>query len=215
MASPILQHSDQLVATIAKLPMSTFGTPRVKEVALVLAKSLNKAQGWSIVMRVKTIAAKAFCSPRTVQRALKVLETSGLFQVIRRKHATIEDFNFASVYKLGPALRSLFNQLVTTPSHGSRGKSLTSSKQKQSNKNNAPSSFSAQRTYFKNKATQGKPSVCPAPFDHKRVTQTHEERESLRQEGIRLARESAQRGLEKLMAMKAALGLPSISFNGR
>ena len=182
MASPILQHSDQLVATIAKLPMSTFGTPRVKEVALVLAKSLNKAQGWSIVMRVKTIAAKAFCSPRTVQRALKVLETSGLFQVIRRKHATVEDFNFASVYKLGPALRSLFNQLVTTPCHGSRGKSLTSSKQKQSNKDHALASSSVGKF---------------AMFDHKRVTKTPEEWEASQ----KASQEHNRSALEKLKAL--------------
>lgn len=182
MASPILQHSDQLVATIAKLPVTTFGSPRIKEVALVLANSLNKAQGWSIVMRVKTIAVKACCSPRTVQRALKCLESLELFQVVRRKHATIEDFNFASVYKLGPALRSLFNQLVTTPSHGDRGKSSTSFKQKQSNKDRAPSSSSVGKF---------------AMFDQKRAAMTQEDWEASK----KASQENNRNALAKLKSL--------------
>ena len=38
-----LSHSDQIVATIAKLPASTFGTHYTKEVALVIARHMNKA----------------------------------------------------------------------------------------------------------------------------------------------------------------------------
>ncbi|HAT2712727.1 TPA: hypothetical protein I8303_001436 [Aeromonas hydrophila] len=121
-----LSHSDQIVATLAKLPINTFGTRSTRDVALVIASCLNKAQDWAITLCVKTIAAKSAYSPRTVQRALKKLEEIDFFNVFRRKHPDNERFNFPSVYKLGSAVRSLFNQLVTTSRHGCQGKSLNS-----------------------------------------------------------------------------------------
>ncbi|WP_143245336.1 helix-turn-helix domain-containing protein [Aeromonas veronii] len=121
-----LSHSDQIVATLAKLPINTFGTRSTRDVALVIASCLNKAQDWAITLCVKTIAAKSAYSPRTVQRALKKLEEIDFFNVFRRKHPENERFNFPSVYKLGHAVRSLFSQLVTTSRHGCQGKSLNS-----------------------------------------------------------------------------------------
>ncbi|WP_323965426.1 hypothetical protein [Aeromonas hydrophila] len=56
MNSYTLSHSDQLVATLAKQPVSTFGTHYTKEVALFIARHLNKAQGWAASLYLRTIA---------------------------------------------------------------------------------------------------------------------------------------------------------------
>ena len=79
MASPILQHSDQLVATIAKQPVSTFGTHYTKEVALFIARHLNKAQGWAASLYLRTIAKGIGCTTRTVRNSLRRLEAISFF----------------------------------------------------------------------------------------------------------------------------------------
>ncbi|MEH8165455.1 helix-turn-helix domain-containing protein [Aeromonas allosaccharophila] len=74
MNSYTLSHSDQIVATIAKLPASTFGTHYTKEVALVIARHMNKAQGWAACLYLRSIAKAVGCTTRTVRNALRRLE---------------------------------------------------------------------------------------------------------------------------------------------
>ncbi|WP_413927751.1 helix-turn-helix domain-containing protein [Aeromonas rivipollensis] len=156
MQPTILSHSDQVVATLAKLPIATFGTLYTKEVALVLARHMNKAQGWSACLYLRSIAKAIGCTTRTVRNALRRLEALGFIKTEHRKHDQIDNWNLASVYRLGSALRALFR----TPSTPRPAKSLTSSKQKQSNKERSPSSSSV-----------GKFSM----FDQKRAAMTQED----------------------------------------
>lgn len=128
-----LSHSDQVVATLAKLPVSTFGTSYTKEVALVLARHMNKAKGWSACLYLRSIGNAIGCTTRTVRNALRRLEALGFIKTEHRKHDQIDNWNLASVYRLGSALLALFR----TPSTRRPAKSLTSSKQKQSNKDHA------------------------------------------------------------------------------
>ncbi|MFM5598224.1 hypothetical protein ACET7H_00970 [Aeromonas veronii] len=124
-----LSHSDQIVSTLAKLPVSVFGGSRsTQTIAITIASCLNKAQDWSIALCVKTIAAKSFYSSRTVQRALKKLEEIDFFDIFRRKHPDNAQYNFPSVYKLGSALRSLFSQRDTTSRQECQANSLNSLK---------------------------------------------------------------------------------------
>ncbi|MGN5146105.1 hypothetical protein [Aeromonas veronii] len=124
-----LSHSDQIVSTLAKLPVSMFGGSRsTQTIAITIASCLNKAQDWSIALCVKTIAAKSFYSSRTVQRALKKLEEIDFFDIFRRKHPDNAQYNFPSVYKLGSALRSLFSQRDTTSRQECQANSLNSLK---------------------------------------------------------------------------------------
>lgn len=175
-----LSHSDQIVATLAKLPINTFGTRSTRDVALVIASCLNKAQDWAITLCVKTIAAKSAYSPRTVQRALKKLEEIDFFNVFRRKHPENERFNFPSVYKLGPAVRSLFSQLVTTSRHGCQGKSLNSLN---------PSDLLHKQNYKKDPARENvnsdKKKKSPvAKVDTARLNRTPEQWEARKQEAM-------------------------------
>lgn len=142
MKTATLSHSDQIVATLAKLPIGSFGTSYTKEVALALAHHMNKAKGWSACLYLRTLAATVGCTTRTVRNALRRLESLGFIQTVHRKHDQIANWNLASVYKLGQAVLSLFR----TPSKPLPAKSLTSSKQKQSNKDPARSSSSGQST---------------------------------------------------------------------
>ncbi|WP_421330237.1 hypothetical protein [Aeromonas veronii] len=154
-----LSHSDQLVATLAKQPVSTFGTHYTKEVALFIARHLNKAQGWAASLYLRTIAEGIGCTTRTVRNSLRRLEAIGFFKTEFRRHAQIANWNLASVYRIGSALLALFR----TPSTKRPAKSLTSSKQKQSNKDHAPVSSSVDKF---------------AMFDRKRVNRTSEEWEA-------------------------------------
>jgi DNA-binding transcriptional MocR family regulator len=154
-----LSHSDQIVATIAKLPASTFGTHYTKEVALVIARHMNKAQGWAACLYLRSIAKAVGCTTRTVRNALRRLEDLGFIKTEHRKHDQIANWNLASIYRLGSVIMSIFR----TPSTQRPAKSLTSSKQKQSNKDHALTSS---------------PVGQFAMFDHKRVTKTPEEWEA-------------------------------------
>ena len=151
-----LSHSDQVVATLAKLPVSTFGTSYTKEVALVLARHMNKAKGRSACLYLRSIGNAIGCTTRTVRNALRRLEALGFIKTEHRKHDQIDNWNLASVYRLGSALLSLFR----TPSTQRPAKSLTSFKQKQSNKDRAPVSSSVGKF---------------AMFDQKRAAMTPED----------------------------------------
>ncbi|MGL6487399.1 helix-turn-helix domain-containing protein [Aeromonas hydrophila] len=129
-----LSHSDQIVATLAKLPVTTFGTAYTKEVALFLARHMNKAQGWSACLYMRTIAKGVGCTVRTVRNALRRLEESQILETEHRKHAQVDNWNLASVYKLGAAVRSLCERSFRTPSKRRPAKSFDFSKQRQSNK---------------------------------------------------------------------------------
>ncbi|MEZ6966886.1 helix-turn-helix domain-containing protein [Aeromonas sp. S9(2024)] len=170
-----LSHSDQVVATLAKLPVSSFGTSYTKEVALVIARHMNKAQGWAACLYLRTIAKAIGCTTRTVRNALRRLETLGFIKTEFRKHDQIANWNLASVYRLGSALLVLFR--TSSPQHPA--KSLTSSKQKQSNKDRSPVSSSVGKF---------------AMFDRKRVTKTPEEWEADKKASL----ENNRSALEKL-----------------
>ena len=77
MKTATLSHSDQIVATLAKLPIGTFGTSYTKEVALALAHHMNKAKGWSACLYLRTLAEAVGCTTRTVRNALRRLEALG------------------------------------------------------------------------------------------------------------------------------------------
>lgn len=87
-----LSRNERIVVAIAKLPLRMFGPASTKEVALVLAKSLNSAQKGSVVLQVDAIAVKACCSPRIVQCALTQLEEMGLFKLIRSEYGITPQF---------------------------------------------------------------------------------------------------------------------------
>ncbi len=178
MNSYTLSHSDQLVATLAKQPVSTFGTHYTKEVALFIARHLNKAQGWAASLYLRTIAEGIGCTTRTVRNSLRRLEAIGFFKTEFRKHAQIANWNLASVYRVGSALLALFR----TPSTKRPGKSLTSSKQKQSNKDHALASSSVGKF---------------AMFDRKRVNRTAEEWEASQ----KASQDHNRSALEKLKAL--------------
>ncbi|MGE6184607.1 helix-turn-helix domain-containing protein [Aeromonas media] len=182
MTAPNLSHSDQIVATLAKLPLSTFGTSYTKEVALVLARHMNKAKGWAACLYLRSIAKSVGCTTRTVRNALRRLEALGFIKTEHRKHDQIDNWNLASVYRLGSTLCSLFKQSFRTPSTQHPAKSSTSFKQKQSNKDHSRSSFSVSKF---------------AMFDLQRVTRTPEEWEVCKKAGM----EHNQSSLQKLKAM--------------
>lgn len=165
MKTATLSHSDQIVATLAKLPIGTFGTSYTKEVALALAHHMNKAKGWSACLYLRTLAATVGCTTRTVRNALRRLESLGFIQTVHRKHDQIANWNLASVYKLGQAVLSLFR----TPSKPLPAKSLTSSKQRQSNKDR--SCFSSPVDKF-------------AMFGQERANRTPDDWEARKQEGV-------------------------------
>lgn len=185
MTAPNLSHSDQIVATLAKLPLSTFGTSYTKEVALVLARHMNKTKGWSACLYLRSIAKAVGCTTRTVRNALRRLEALGFIKTEHRKHNQIDNWNLASVYRLGSALRALFNQFFRTPSTQRPAKSLTSSKQKQSNKDHALASSSVGQF---------------AMFDHKRVIKTLEEWDACK----KASQEHNRNALQKLKDMLRA-----------
>ncbi|WP_376896250.1 hypothetical protein [Aeromonas veronii] len=176
-----LSHSDQLVATLAKQPVSTFETHYTKEVALFIARHLNKAQGWAASLYLRTIANGIGCTTRTVRNSLRRLESIGFFKTEFRKHDQIANWNLASVYRIGSALLALFRP----PSTKHPAKSLTSSKQKQSNKDHAPVSSSVGKF---------------AMFDHKRITKTQEEWEASK----KASQENNRNALQKLKEMLRA-----------
>ncbi|WP_370554449.1 hypothetical protein [Edwardsiella tarda] len=111
-----LSHSDQIVATLAKLPWSTFGTSYTKEVALLPTRHMNNAKGWSACLYLRSIAKVVGCTTHTVRNALRRLEALGFIKTEHQKHDQIDNWNLASVYRLGSTLRSLFNQSFHTPS---------------------------------------------------------------------------------------------------
>ena len=178
MNSYTLSHSDQLVTTLAKQPVSTFGTHYTKEVALFIARHLNKAQGWAASLYLRTIAKGIGCTTRTVRNSLRRLEAIGFFKTEFRKHDQIANWNLASIYRLGSAIMSIFR----TPSTQRPAKSSTSFKQKQSNKDHSRSSLSVSKF---------------AMFDPQRIVRTPEEWEASKQAGM----EHNRSALQKLKAM--------------
>lgn len=184
--SQSLNHSDHIVATIAKLPVSAFGTYTAKEVALVIARHMNKPKGWSACLYLRTIAQAVGCTTRTVRNALRRLEALGFIRTEHRKHDTLENWNLASVYRMGEKLCSMFNQLFRTPGKQVPGKPLASSKQKQSDKENArPSMFAGRRRKEL------------AQFDPERLMKTPEDWAKEQVEGI----EHNRKVLERIRGM--------------
>ena len=191
-----LSHSDQIVSTLAKLPSTTFGTSSTKEVALVLARHMNKTKGWSACLYLRTIAQAVGCTTRTVRNALRRLEALGFIRTEHRKHDTLENWNLASVYRMGEKLCSMFNQLFRTPGKQVPGKPLASSKQKQSDKEkdaNRVKNACERKNYSKSGKTY-------AHVDTERLTKTPEEWAKEQAEGLA----SQRRALERLQAMLKA-----------
>ena len=190
-----LSHSDQIVATLAKLPCSTFGTHATKEVALVIARHMNKTKGWSACLYLRTIAQAVGCTTRTVRNALRRLEALGFIRTEHRKHDTLENWNLASVYRMGDKLCSMFNQLFRTPGKQVPGKPLASSKQKQSDKEKVrPSMFA------------GRKRKELAQFDPERLTKTPEDWAKEQAEGI----EHNRKVLERIRGMLGVTKLQAI-----
>lgn len=181
-----LSHSDQIVTALAGEPVSSFGTSSTKEVALVLARHMNKTKGWSACLYLRTIAQAVGCTTRTVRNALRRLEALGFIRTEHRKHDSIENWNLASVYRMGDKLCSMFNQLFRTPGQQVPGKPLASSKQKQSDKESARER--------KNYSKSGK---AYAHVDTERLTKTPEDWAKEQAEGLA----SQRRALERLQAM--------------
>lgn len=194
--SQSLNHSDHIVATIAKLPVSAFGTYTAKEVALVLARHMNKPKGWSACLYLRTIAQAVGCTTRTVRNALRRLEALGFIRTEHRKHDTLENWNLASVYRMGEKLCSMFNQLFRTPGKQVPGKPLASSKQRQSDKESA-----RERKNYSNRRTSVRQSgKAYAHVDTERLTKTPEDWAKEQAEGVA----SQRRALERLQAMLKA-----------
>lgn len=191
-----ITHSDQIVAVLAKMPISTFGSPSVQRVAIQIAASLNKAQGWAFSLPIKYFAKKAECAPRTVQRALQSLTKLQFFEVEYRKDPHDAKFNLSSVYRLGSALRSICEQLVTRGRSGDRG-SLKPNKDRPTRKIPAPANSVSQKPTRKPYGPS-KPSKAVGPTA---TVRTPEEWEARRLEGIALAQESHKRAMAKMAAM--------------
>lgn len=191
-----IAHSDQIVAVLAKMPISTFGSPAIQRVAIQIAASLNKAQGWAFSLPVKYFAKKAECAPRTVQRALQTLTKLKFFEVEYRKAPHDTKLNLTSVYRLGSALRAICEQLVTRGRSGDRG-SLKPNTDRPTRKISAPA-----KSVFKK---QTRPSKAAGPTC---TVRTPEEWQAIQQEGIQLAQEAHTRAMAK-MAQWLGAALPA------
>lgn len=180
MTATILQHSDQIVATLAKLPLSTFGSPRTKEVMIAIASHMNKAKNWTAWPSVPSIAAKVGCCVRTVRYALRRLEAINFIDTTERKRESDPRMNTSSLYTLGAALRSLCERLCRVSSKPLQAKL------EQGQKNRKDKDTTRSRFFFKQKAKQ-KTVPLSVPMSAA--------------EAIEVARESALRGLAKMRSM--------------
>ncbi len=180
MNAPILQHSDQIVTAIAKIPLSTFGSPRTKEVMIAIASHMNKAKNWTAWPSVPTIADKVGCCVRTVRYALRRLEAISFIDTQERKRESDPRMNSSSLYTLGAALRSLCEQLCRVSSKPLQVKL------EQGQKNKKDKDPARSRFFFKQKAKQ-KTAPLNVPMSAA--------------EAIEVARESALRGLAKMRSM--------------
>ena len=180
MKTATLSHSDQIVATLAKLPLSTFGSPRTKEVMIAIASHMNKAKNWTAWPSVPTIAAKVGCCVRTVRYALRRLEAINFIDTTERKRESDPRMNTSSLYTLGSALRSLCERLCRVSSKPLQAKL------EQGQKNRKDKDTARSRFFFKQKAKQ-KTVPLNVPMSAA--------------EAIEVARESALRGLAKMRSM--------------
>lgn len=180
MKTATLSHSDQIVATLAKLPLSTFGSPRTKEVMIVIASHMSKAKNWAAWPSIPTIAAKVGCCVRTVRYALRRLEAINFIDTQERKRESDPRMNTSSLYTIGAALRSLCERLCRVSS-----KPLLA-KLEQGQKNRKDKDTARSRFFFKQKAKQ-KTVPLNVPMSAA--------------EAIEAARESALRGLAKMRSM--------------
>ncbi|MNF55688.1 hypothetical protein D3C84_371600 [compost metagenome] len=180
MKTATLSHSDQIVATLAKLPLSTFGSPRTKEVMIAIASHMSKAKNWAAWPSVPTIAAKIGCCVRTVRYALRRLEAISFIDTQERKRVSDPRMNTSSLYTLGAALRSLCEQLCRVSSKPLQAKL------EQGQKNKKDKDPARSRFFFKQKAKQ-KTVPLNVPMSAA--------------EAIEVARESALRGLAKMRSM--------------
>jgi len=181
MKTATLSHSDQIVATLAKLPLSTFGSPRTKEVMIVIASHMSKAKNWAAWPSIPTIAAKVGCCVRTVRYALRRLEAINFIDTTERKRESDPRMNTSSLYTLGSALRSLCERLCRVSSKPLQAKL------EQGQKNRKDKDTARSRFFFKQKAKQ-KTVPLNVPMSAA--------------EAIEVARESALRGLAKMRAMQ-------------
>lgn len=180
MKTATLSHSDQIVATLAKLPLSTFGSPRTKEVMIAIASHMSKAKNWAAWPSVPTIAAKVGCCVRTVRYALRRLEAISFIDTQERKRVSDPRMNTSSLYTLGAALRSLCEQLCRVSSKPLQAKL------EQGQKNKKDKDPARSRFFFKQKAKQ---KTVPLSLPMSAA------------EAIEVARESALRGLAKMRSM--------------
>lgn len=187
MKTRTIAHSDQIVAYLAKKPVSFFGSPMVKEVALTFASMYDKSKGWSVIRRVNTVAEKVGCSARTVRRAIKVLGRMDYMGTKHRKHETVEHFNYASEYSLGKTLLdevcAFISRSVRRSTQACQGISLKSLFKNKAPRKNAPTTGSVDN----NRKQKSKPMPLNVPTSPAQA--------------IEAARESALRGLAKMRTM--------------
>lgn len=185
-----IAHSDQIVAVLAKMPIGTFGSPAIQRVAIQIAASLNKAQGWAFSLPVKYFARKAECTPRTVQRALQALTKLRFFEVEYRKDPHDPKMNLSSVYRLGSALRAICEQLVTRGRSADRG-SLKPNTDRPTRKIPAP----AKPVFKKPTRKPSRPSKAAGPTC---TVRTPEEWQAIQQAGIQQAQEAHTKAIARM-----------------
>ncbi|MFM5147326.1 helix-turn-helix domain-containing protein [Aeromonas rivipollensis] len=184
MKTATLSHSDQIVATLAKLPLSTFGSPRTKEVMIAIASHMSKAKNWAAWPSVPTIAAKVGCCVRTVRYALRRLEAINFINTKERKRESDPRMNTSSLYTLGAALRSLCERLCRVSSKPVQAK-LEQGQKNRKDKDTARSRFFSKQNKTRLASRQPVPLNVPMTAA----------------EAIETARESALRGLAKMRSM--------------
>ncbi|MFG0873448.1 helix-turn-helix domain-containing protein [Aeromonas media] len=188
MKTATLSHSDQIVATLAKLPLSTFGSPRTKEVMIVIASHMSKAKNWAAWPSVPTIAEKVGCCVRTVRYALRRLEVINFIDTQERKRESDPRMNTSSLYTLGAALRSLCERLCRVSSKPLQVK-LEQGQKNRKDKDTARSRFFFKQNKTERDSRQAKQKAVPLSVPMSAT------------EAIEIARESALRGLAKMRSM--------------
>lgn len=188
MKTTTLSHSDQIVATLAKLPLSTFGSPRTKEVMIAIASHMNKAKNWTAWPSVPSIAEKVGCCVRTVRYALRRLEAINFIDTTERKRESDPRMNTSSLYTLGSALRLLCERLCRVSSKP------VQAKLEQGQKNRKDKDTARSRFFFKQKAKQKEARLASRQPASLNVPMSAAE-------AIEVARESALRGLAKMRSM--------------
>lgn len=129
---------------------------------------LNKSRGWEFTAKVETVAVKAECHKRTVQRALKLARDLNFIDVTYNKdpNSPNQKDNLPSTFRLGAALRVLCQQQITRSRSGDHGSLKDLSYMGSSTKENAPSENNSEQKPHSaehGNAATSKPAEKPGP----------------------------------------------------